>query len=278
MSSYLRPAVLEEALEALSTAERVIVAGATDHYPTRVTRSGPEDVLDISGIDSLRHIAASDEGWVIPAMATWSDVLEADLPLQFEGLKASARTIGGIQIQNRGTVCGNVCNASPAADGIPNLLALDASVELASSAGRRRVPLAEFLTGYRSTQRRTDELVLSIHVPRLGPRSRSTFLKLGSRASLVISIVMVAAVITAGADGTIEAAAICVGACSPVAMRLPALEARLQGRQLVPELAALVDPGDLGALAPIDDVRATAEYRRQAALVLVRRALTELAS
>lgn len=277
MSTYYRPGTLEEALEALQDRGFVIVAGATDHFPARVVRATDEDVLDISGIEALRHIRANDEGWQIPALATWSDVLETDLPPQFDGLKASARTIGGTQIQNRGTVCGNVCNASPAADGIPNLLALDAVVELASSNGRRRLSLETFLTGYRETRRRPDELVVAIHVPRHGPRTRATFIKLGSRSSLVISIVMVAAVITTDPDETVQAAAICVGACSPVAMRLPDLEARLRGRPLDAQLAAAVNAEDLAALAPIDDVRATAAYRRQAALVLVRRAIAGLA-
>ena len=104
-------------------------------------------------------------------------------------------------------------------------------------------------------------------------RRRSTFIKLGSRSSLVISIVMVAAVITTARDGTIEAAAICVGACSPVALRLATLEERLRGQAPGPGSAAMVREEDLSALTPIDDVRATAAYRRQAALVLVRRAL-----
>ena len=276
MSSYVRPTTLADALEALSSSSHVIVAGATDHYPARVTHSRSESVLDISAIRGLQRITASEAGWVIPALVTWSDLLGADLPSQFDGLKASARTIGGIQIQNRATVCGNVCNASPAADGIPNLLALDAEVELASSGGTRRLPLRSFLTGYRQTQRRHDELVTAIHVPRLGPGTRATFIKLGSRSSLVISIVMVAAVITTDPAGIIGAAAFSVGACSPVALRLPALEARLLGRTLDAALAAEVGPDDLSTLVPIDDIRATATYRRQAALVLVRRALGDL--
>ena len=278
MAGYLRPRTLEEALEALARMPQVIVAGATDHYPARVTKVRSEDILDISGMEVSREIRATEEGWVIPALATWSDILECDLPACFDGLRAAAGTIGGVQIQNRATVCGNVCNASPAADGVPNLLALDASVELASSAARRRVPLEAFLTGYRQTQRRPDELVTAIHVPEPGGNTRSTFLKLGSRTSLVISIVMVAAVISTDAHGVIASAAICVGACSPVATRLPALERRLLGRVLDASLASSVTPGDLSPLAPIDDVRATAEYRREAALVLVRRALSGLAA
>ena len=275
VSSYLRPRTLEAALGALESSGRVVVAGATDHYPARVGGSASEDVLDITGIESLRQISHDDGGWTIPALATWTDVIEADLPPLFDGLRAAAGTIGGIQIQNRGTVCGNICNASPAADGVPSLIALDAEVELASSLSRRRMPLQAFLTGNRQTLRRSDELVTAIHVPARGPRTHSSFIKLGSRSSLVISIVMVAAVIETDPAGSIVNAAIAVGACSPVALRLSSLEARMRGRMLSPTLGDVIESTDLDALAPIDDIRATALYRREAALVLVRRAISE---
>jgi CO/xanthine dehydrogenase FAD-binding subunit len=276
VTSYLRPRTLEEALDALGTAPRVIVAGTTDHFPSRVGTAPSEDVLDISGIEDLGRIAQTDAGWNIPALATWSDVIEEQLPPLFDGLKEAGRTIGGQQIQNRATVCGNVCNASPAADGVPILIALDAEVELASAAGTRRLPVETFLTGNRTTQRHVDELVTAIHVPTRGPRAKSAFIKLGARSSLVISIVMVAGVMDVNADGSIQAAGIAVGACSPVARRLRSLELRMQGGRPDPELANEVTPADLQPLSPIDDVRGTAAYRRDAALALVRRVIEGL--
>ena len=169
-----------------------------------------------------------------------------------------------------------MCNASPAADGVPNLLALDAVVELSSAAGTRAVPIGEFVTGNRRTVRRPDELVTGLVVPAPLPAThvRSAFEKLGSRAYLVISIAMVAAVVEVGVDGRIARARVAVGACSEVAQRLTRPRGGPRGRRPAsPETAAIVGAAHLEALSPIDDVRGTAAYRRDAAVVLVRRAL-----
>jgi CO/xanthine dehydrogenase FAD-binding subunit len=283
MGAYLRPADLDSALAALAGggpggAPWVVVAGATDHYPARVGRLPREDVLDVTAIAGLRAVEAVEGGWRIGALTTWTDLAEADLPPLFDGLRAAALAIGGLQIQARATVVGNVCNASPAADGVPNLLAMDADVELSSSAGLRQVPIGEFVTGNRRTVRRHDELVTGLLVPAPlpGTRVRSAFEKLGSRAYLVISIAMVAAVVEIGVDGRIARARVAVGACSEVARRLPGLEGDLAGRPASPETAAIVGAAHLEALSPIDDVRGTAAYRRDAAVVLVRRALEQV--
>ena len=275
MGRYLRPASLPEALAAMSTTTpRVPLAGGTDHYPARVSLAPDEDLLDLTAIPGLRGITEDEQGWRFGAATTWTDVIEAGLPPLFDGLKAAAREVGGVQIQNTGTLGGNLCNASPAADGTPNWLALDAEVELASAAGTRTLPIDAFVLGNRRTARRPDELLTAIRVRRPEGTPRSAFLKLGARRYLVISIVMVAAVATFDARGQIAEARITVGACSPVPVRLPALEARLAGARPDP---ALVEPADLDPIAPIDDVRGTATYRRDAALTLVRRAVAELA-
>jgi CO/xanthine dehydrogenase FAD-binding subunit len=277
MGSYLRPTTLNEALGALDAGPRLIFAGGTDVYPARVGRPVDDDVLDLSGLPSLRAITVADDLCRIPALATWTDLIRADLPSRFDGLKAAAGAVGGVQIQNRGTIAGNVCNASPAADGLPNLMALDARIELTSSAGRREVPCGAFVVGNRRTIRRPDELVTAILVPMPATESRSTFLKLGARAYLVISIAMVAAVVELGADHRIASARLVVGACSEVPVQVPAVEARLVGRSLAEAIEVTVEPADVAHLTPIDDVRAPATYRREAALVLVRRAIAELA-
>src|SRR5690349_12337062 len=197
MGAYLRPRDAGEAVGALASGGPsgrpwVVVAGATDHYPARVGRVADEDVLDISALHELRGVQEIDGGWWIGALTTWTDLIESALPPEFDALRQAARTIGGQQIQNRGTIAGNVCNASPAADGMPNMLALDAEVELRSSAGLRTMPVAGFVTGNRRTERRPDELVFGFGVASPGSeapkRTRSTFLKLGSRAYMVISI------------------------------------------------------------------------------------------
>jgi CO/xanthine dehydrogenase FAD-binding subunit len=236
-----------------------------------------EPVMDISGLDELRGITVSEESYRIGALTRWSEITAAALPRAFDGLRLAASEVGGIQVQNAGTIAGNLCNASPAADGIPPLLTLDASVELASRAGRRIIPLSDFLTGYRQTDLRPDELVTAVLVPRRVDEAFSDFRKLGSRSYLVISIVMVAMVIATAADGTISEARVAVGSCSPVAQRLPGLETALQGQQSRDRLEDLLTMDHLKGLAPIDDVRATAAYRYEATLALIRRSLRHFA-
>jgi CO/xanthine dehydrogenase FAD-binding subunit len=273
MGLYLRPTTLDGALALLAERGRTVLAGGTDHFPARVLTTPEEDILDISALPGLRTIARHGSHWVVPCLATWSDLIATPLPPAFDGLKAAARQVGGPQVQNLGTVVGNVCNASPAADGIPCLLTLDAEVVLASRAGRRTVPLAEFVLGSRRTARRPEELVLALHIPAPPETARAAFLKLGARRYLVISIVMVAAYAEIAADGRIARARIAVGACSPVARRLFELETDLIGKRPDP---ALVEARHLAPLTPIDDVRGTARYRRVAALELLRRAIAAL--
>jgi CO/xanthine dehydrogenase FAD-binding subunit len=276
MAHYLRPTSLDDALAALADRPWTMLAGGTDIYPANVCHLISDDILDVTGLPSLREISVADGLVRIPALATWTDVVRAELPPAFDGLKTAARSIGGIQIQNRGTLAGNLCNASPAADGLPNLIALDASVELSSTSGRREVAVREFVIGNRRTVRQPDELVTAMLVPEPSPTAGSTFLKLGSRAYLVISIASVAAVVDVGADGRVASARIVVGACSEVPRRIEAAEARLVGEVAAPSLAAAIEATDLDVLAPIDDVRGTADYRRDIAFSLVRRAVSEL--
>jgi CO/xanthine dehydrogenase FAD-binding subunit len=275
MADYLRPSSLDEALQALARPWTVL-AGGTDFYPARVGRAIDENVLDIGGIAALRGITAGPDGWRLGATTTWSELLEARLPPLFDGLKQAAREIGGRQIQNAATIAGNLCNASPAADGVPPLLALDAVVELAGWAGTRHLPVASFITGNRRTVLAPGELLVAIHVPRPAGEARSAFLKLGARRYLVISIAMAAATLEIE-GGRIVAARIAVGACSAVARRLPALEAALLG-STIDSLATHVEVSQLEPLSPIEDVRGTAAYRREAAATLLRRLLMGLAS
>ncbi len=274
---YMRPTQLNDALAVLVDRQWSVLAGGTDFYPMRLGKPLDENVLDISAINDARAIVREDDHWRIPMLATWSDlVANEDLPTEFDGLKQAAREVGGAQIQNVATICGNLCNASPAADGVPNLLALDALVELRSVRGQRLVAVADFITGNRRTVRSSDELVTALIIPHTGRQTRSVFLKLGARKYLVISIVMIGAVLELDADRRIAAARLAIGACGPVAKRLPELEQDLLGRELGRELADLVAERHLAPLNPIDDVRGTAAYRLDAALTLLRRTLAEL--
>jgi CO/xanthine dehydrogenase FAD-binding subunit len=276
MSAYLRPHRLDEALAALARPHTVL-AGGTDFYPARVGRPIDEDVLDIGAIAELRGISSDERGWRLGAATTWSELIGAELPPLFDGLRQAAREVGGRQIQNAGTLAGNLCNASPAADGVPCLLALGAELVIAGRRGRRRLPLRRFITGVRRTALEADELVVAIHVPRPRHAARSAFLKLGARRHLVISIAMAAATLEV-ADGRVVSAGVAVGACSPVAERLPALEAALGGAALDARLVDRVEAAHLAPLAPIDDVRGSAAYRSDAVLTLLRRLLRDLAA
>jgi CO/xanthine dehydrogenase FAD-binding subunit len=271
---YLRPARVQDAFEALASRRFTVLAGGTDHFPARIGARPQEDILDLTGLAELRGIRKSGSGWRIGATTTWTDVLEARLPPLFGALKLAAREVGGAQIQNAGTVAGNICNASPAADGVPALLALDASVELASARGSRTLPLDAFILGPRRTALAPQEIVTALHIPAAAAPARSHFLKLGARKYLVISIAMVAAAIEAKKD-RVERARIAVGSCSPVAVRLKDLEQELAGEKL-DAIAGIVQPAHLKSLRPIDDVRADAQYRLEAATTLVRRVLSEL--
>lgn len=285
MGLYRRPGTLAEALALLAAAPGehamppLLLAGGTDVYPARATaeawlRHVPRPVLDLSAIAGLSGIEDRADHHRIGAGATWAALRDAPLPPWFDALRQAARQVGGVQVQARGTLLGNLCNASPAADGVPPLLALDAEVELASARGTRRLKLADFILGNRRTALAPDEIATAILVPKPAGAARSGFLKLGARAFLVISIVMVAGVVEAE-SGCITRARLAIGACSEVAQRLPGLEAALAGLPLA-EAAAALRPEHLAGLAPIDDVRATAEYRRHAAGVLLRRLLAQL--
>jgi CO/xanthine dehydrogenase FAD-binding subunit len=275
LPSYLRPTSLPEALAALAQGSLTVLAGGTDYYPSRVGKPLADDILDISGIDSLRGIGDDGAHWRIGAGTTWSELIAAELPPLFDGLKLAAREIGGVQIQNAGTIAGNLCNASPAADGVPPLLTLDARVEITDVAGSASLALAEFILGNRRTRLRADQLVSAILIPKPAHPARSHFAKLGARKYLVVSIVMAAATLEFE-SGRVSAARVALGAASEVAQRLPLLEAALIGQHCTGNLGACARAEHLARLSPIADVRASREYRLDAGLTLLQRVLNEL--
>jgi CO/xanthine dehydrogenase FAD-binding subunit len=269
---YDRPADLDHALEALARSGATVLAGGTDLYPATDRPALAGDIVDITAVAALRGLARTDEGWRIGAATRWSELIAAELPPAFEALRQAAREVGSVQIQNAGTVGGNLCNASPAADGVPALMVLDAEVELRSVHGVRRMALADFLLGARRTALAADELMTAVLIPESAGAGRSRFLKLGARKYLVISIAMVAARIEAE-GGVVTGAALAVGACSAVATRLPGIEAALVGRSLDEAAGSIDDDAVAALLAPIDDMRADAAYRARAAAELLRRAV-----
>ncbi len=267
---YLRPDNLTDALAALADGDLVRAAGCTDLLAATERKSLPGDLLDLTGIASLRGIERTADGLRIGGGTTWTDIIRADLPPAFDGLKLAAREVGSVQIQNRGTIAGNLCNASPAADGVPPLLTLNASVELASQRGERILPLLEFITGPRQIALASDELLTAVLIPDSAIRGVSNFLKLGARKYLVISIAMTAARIVIE-DGVVAQASLAIGACGPVAARATLAESALIGGP--PDASRITDAMIASALSPIDDVRATATYRHAGAAELLRRTI-----
>ena len=277
MSLYQRPQTLPEAMALLAAGPQMVLAGGTDIYPALAGADLHGPVLDLTAVAGLRGIVAGPDGLRIGACTTWAEVAAAtNLPPALVALQQAAVQIGGRQIQAAGTIGGNLCHASPAADGVPPLLVLGAEVELASPRGRRRLALAAFITGPRRTARAADEVLVAVLIPQAGLAGQSRFLKLGARAWLVISIAMVAVRIKA-AQGRVAEAALAVGACSAVARRLPAVEAHLIGAPLAAAAGLISDAAVAAALDPLDDLRGSAVYRATAAAELLRRAVADVA-
>ncbi|MDG1295150.1 MAG: xanthine dehydrogenase family protein subunit M [Planktomarina sp.] len=273
--TYLIPTKLEAALKSLAQQQDKIVAGGTDVYPSMKQGHTPKSLLDLTRIKELMNITETDTGFRIGAAVTWTEIVKAKLPAAFDGLKHAAKEVGSLQIQNAGTIAGNLCNASPAADGVPPLLTLDARVEVASAArGARILPLQDFILGVRKTALGSDEIVTAIHIPTPPDGAGSAFEKLGNRKYLVISIAMTAALIKCDLRGLISEARVAIGACSPVALRLTQLEADLIGAK--PSEVEIL-PSHLSQLSPIDDVRGSGGYRLDIVQEQCRRAIQKAA-
>lgn len=269
--SYTIAQNLDEAVSLLQGGAARLIAGGTDYFPAKVRGAAMPDLVDISRAADLRGIVESAKGWRIGGATTWRMLVDAPLPPAFDGLKAAARAVGGAQVQNAGTLAGNLCNASPAADGVPPLLTLDAAIELASCRGRRVVPLHIFITGARQTACQPDEVVSAVLIPRLPPNVRGHFSKLGNRKYLVISMTMVAAAIGLDTSGRIDYVRMVVGACSPVAQSQDAIAARIIGQR--PEVVRIA-PEDLQNLSPITDIRGDPTFRLAAAATQLARLIT----
>jgi carbon-monoxide dehydrogenase medium subunit len=265
---FYRPGTLTEALELKSRfgREAVFLAGGTDLVVG--VAKGRVDIghwIDLSRLDELVYVAPEDDGLRIGASCTHA-MLEAS---PYRALAQAARLVGGPQIRNRGTVAGNLGTASPAGDVNIALLAFDAEVELLSLRGGRRVPLREFFLSPGKTVAEPDELIAAVRLPRA---EASGFLKVGKRLSVAISVVCCA--VAKLADGKFG---IALGSVAPTPLRALRAEAHLAARGLtresIAEAARLVSE----EVRPIDDHRASADYRRDVSGVIARRILTELA-
>jgi CO/xanthine dehydrogenase FAD-binding subunit len=236
----------------------VPMAGCTDLYVAlNFGTLAPTRFLNLWGLDELRGIASRGSVTTIGALTTYSELMQSrTIERKLPMLAAAAAQIGGVQIQNRGTLGGNVANGSPAGDTLPVLAALDALVELRSITGTRRVPFGSFFTGYRATVAQPDELITGFAIPDVG--GRQWFRKVGTRAAQAISKVVMAGVI--GREPRLA-----IGSVAPTVRRLTATEAALADGQSIAAAQQVM----LTEIAPIDDVRSTAEYRRRVAMNLL---------
>lgn len=244
------------------------LAGGTDLMVQVTGELGepPERILDIWALDELRGINVEADALVIGALTTYTELRRSPIVAEFEpALVEAAATIGAAQIQNRGTIGGNVINASPAGDTLPVLLAMGAEMVLGSAAGERTVAAHEFWPSYRTTARRDDELLLRVRIPLVADR-QVRFRKIGTRRAQAISkVVMALAWCSAGAEDPWIDVRLALGSVAATTVRAPAAEAAIEGRHPTREVADAAAAALASEISPIDDVRSTADYRRAVA-------------
>jgi carbon-monoxide dehydrogenase medium subunit len=244
-----------------------LVAGGTDLMVQIAGELGPppERVIDLWALDELRGIAVDGDALVLGALTTYTEIRRSALVAEFiPALAEAAATIGAAQIQNRGTIGGNVMNASPAGDTLPLLLASDAVMVLGSTDAERDVPASSFWPAYRATARRDDELLLRVRIPMATDR-QLRFRKVGTRRAQAISKVVMALAWRAAADDAWGDVRLALGSVAATPIRAPGAEAVLDGARPERETAERAAATLSAEINPIDDVRSTADYRRAVA-------------
>ena len=273
------PRDLAGALAALARggeAGSVALAGGTNLIvDMRARRERPGRVVGLGDVAELKGMELGEDRIAIGGGTTVSELLRsAEIAAAAPSLVESARLFAGLMVRNTATVAGNIACGSPAADLVPPLLSLDADVTLTSAAGARTVPLDEYFLGYRRDVRRPDELITRVSWPRLAARSVNTFYKLARRKGDAITVTGVAVTIEA-AGGICTRARIALGAVAPVVFRAKAAEAHLEGRAPTPSIIEEAAAKAAEAASPIDDVRASAEYRLHTVEALTRRLVSQ---
>jgi CO/xanthine dehydrogenase FAD-binding subunit len=256
----VQPRTLEEALEARARDGGLVpIAGCTDVYvQLEFGQAVGQRYLDLWQLDELRGIEVRGDTLVLGALTTYTDLIRSPIVNEWlPMLVAASREVGGVQIQNRGTIGGNIGNGSPAGDSLPVFAAADATVVLQSSHQQRRVPFTSFYTGYRRSVMRADELIVAVEVPRIA--GRQWFRKVGTRAAQAISKIVMAAV-------RAEQPRVALGSVAPTVIRLPRTEAALGNGTIEAAQHVLYEE-----ISPIDDLRSTADYRRRVAANLLAR-------
>jgi len=263
-----------EAYEILAAEWTTPIAGGTDVMVRITGELGPipERLLDLSRLDALAGISLERGHLVLGARTTYTEIRRSALVREhLPALVEMAATVGAAQIQNRGTIGGNVANASPAGDSLPVLLAADALVLVGGARGERLIPAADFFVSYRRTALASDELILAIRIPR-SPGRTVAFRKVGTRRAQAISkVVLALAYRDHGAAAGWSDVRVALGSVAPIPLRFAAAEAALEGARPTPEAADRAAEALAAAITPIDDVRSTAEYRRVVAARVLHR-------
>jgi carbon-monoxide dehydrogenase medium subunit len=280
--SYVRATTIEEAIAARAAPRAHILAGGTDLIAQmKAGQRTPEYVVDVKRVSELNAVTWADPGspaagdLVIGAAVSASRLAgDAAIAARHPGLHDALGIIGSLQIQNRASLGGNICNAAPSADAVPPLIADGAEAEIVGpSAARRRVPLSEIFAGPGCTTLRDDELLAAVILPNPVARSGSAYVRFTPRREMDIAVVGAAARLTLAADGTIAAARVALASVAPTPVRAPSAEAVLTGAAPVADLFAQAGAAAQSDACPISDTRASADYRRELIAVLVRRAL-----
>jgi len=234
--------------------------------------------LDIWRVDELRGISDEGEHLRMGALTTYTQLTHSPLVERYApALVAASLTIGAVQIQNRGTLGGNVVNASPAGDSLPVLAAYDAELEIGSARGLRRVAFNTFYTGYRQTVLAADELLIAVRLPKLKAGERDFFCKVGTRRAQAISKIVMATRANVSAR-VIESISIAVGSVAPTVIRAPQTEALLAGQAITPDLIKQAQATIVREVSPITDLRSTEHYRRTVTGNVLAKCLRQLGS
>jgi xanthine dehydrogenase small subunit len=271
------PRSLAEAYALLADVPHRPVAGGTDLLVQITGELGdpPERVLDIWHLDELRGIRMESDALVIGALTTYAEIRRSPIIAEFlPAFAEAAATIGAAQIQNRGTIGGNVMNASPAGDMLPLLLACDAQLIAGTAAGERSIPVADFWPAYRRTALNPTELLLRVGIP-LPAGRQLRYRKVGTRRAQAISKVVMALAWQAEGDAPWRNVHLALGSVAPTPVRAPATEAVLEGAVAAEAIADRAASTLAGELSPIDDVRSSADYRRAVAARVLHRLLRD---
>jgi CO/xanthine dehydrogenase FAD-binding subunit len=277
MFDVVTPYTLNEALDALASGGNVVpLAGGTDvMVGLEAGTIPPCTFLNLQELEELRPALSANGGLTIGALTTYRDVRRSPIRTAYPMLALAAREVGSLAIQSRGTWAGNIINASPAADGVPALMAYDAAVELASKSGRRQVALSQFYRGYKQMDRRPDELLVAIHVPATRPRWVEYYRKVGARRFQAISKTLLAGRILLNADRVVQDIRLVFASVAPFTLRAIETEKLVRGRELSPELIAKAARAIQDEIHPIDDIRSTENYRRRVTSNLIADFLTK---